>query len=73
MIPSKLYPQFDFHKPKILTLGKYRALATELLQHLGSAGESISALTNRDVQNKLLNLDISHRVLLLLLGRLGNQ
>ena len=38
--------------------------------YLRGTSEAISTLTNRDVEDQLLNLDLTHRVLLLLFGRL---
>ena len=44
------------------TFGEDRVLATELLQHLGGSGETITALTNGDVEDELLDLDLPHWV-----------
>lgn len=48
------------------TLGEDWGLPRELLQHLGSSGQSVSALSHADVQAELANADLSHGVLLLL-------
>ena len=55
-----------------LTLGEDGGLAAELLEHLGGAGETVTALPDGDVEDELLHLDLPHRVGLLLLGRLRN-
>merc|ERR1719247_2004497 len=47
-------------------------LAGELLKHLGGAGQAIAGLTDRDVQDELLDLEIAHRIAQLLLGRHGS-
>lgn len=44
------------------TFGEDGVLATELLQHLGGSGETITALTNGDVEDELLHLDLPHWV-----------
>ena len=54
-----------------LTLRGDRGLATKLLEHLGSTSQLITARTNADVKNKLLNLELLHRVDFVLVG-LGN-
>ncbi|KAH3662883.1 hypothetical protein OGATHE_004459 [Ogataea polymorpha] len=38
-------------------------LTRQLLQHFRSSGQSVTRLTNTDVENQLLNLEFSHRVL----------
>ena len=42
-------------------------------EYLGGAGEAITALADGDVEHELLNLDLPHRVQLLLLRRLQSQ
>jgi len=42
-------------------------------EYLGGAGEAITALADGDVEHELLNLDLPHRVRLLLLRRLQSQ
>lgn len=49
-----------------VTFGEDRSLACELLQHLGSTGQSVTALTNTDVQAQFANTQLPHGVLLLL-------
>lgn len=45
------------------TFGEDRVLGTELLlQHLGGFGEKITALTNGDVKDEVLDLDLPHLV-----------
>ncbi len=51
---------------RALTLGEDGGLPCELLQHLSSTGQSVSALTDADVQAELANAELSHGVLLLL-------
>lgn len=51
---------------KRLTFGENWCLPCELLQHLGSTGQSVSALTDADVQAELANAELSHGVLLFL-------
>jgi len=41
--------------------------------HLGGTGEAITALADGDVEHELLDLDLPHRVRLLLLRRLRSQ
>lgn len=53
------------HRP-ILTFGEDGSLPCELLQHFSSSGESVSALTDADVQAELADAELLHRVLLLL-------
>ena len=54
------------------TFGEDRVLATELLQHLGGSGETITALTDGDVEDELLDLDLPHWVAQFLLRSLQN-
>ena len=54
------------------TLGEDGVLATELLQHLGGSGETITALTDGDVEDELLDLDLPHWVAQFLLRSLQN-
>ena len=49
------------------TLRGNRGLTSEGLQHLHGSGESITALTNGDVQDELVDGEGSHRVFFLLL------
>jgi len=42
-----------------------RLLLGELLQHTGGAGQAIAGLTNANVQDELVDLDVSHGVLFL--------
>lgn len=49
-----------------LTLGEDRGLPCELLQHLSSTGQSVTTLTDADVQAELANAKLPHGVLLLL-------
>lgn len=49
-----------------LTLGEDGSLARQLLQHLGSSGQPVSALTDADVQAELADAKLPHGVLLLL-------
>jgi hypothetical protein len=53
--------------PKNLTFGENRGLAAELLQDLGGSGETISTLSDGDVEDQLLDLDFPHGVRELLL------
>ena len=46
-----------------------RLLAGELLEHLRGTGETITGLTDGDVENELLNLELAHHVVRLLLRR----
>ncbi|KAH3669059.1 hypothetical protein OGAPHI_001655 [Ogataea philodendri] len=39
------------------------SLTRQLFQHLGCSGQSVTRLTNTDVENQLLNLEFFHRVL----------
>jgi len=48
------------------TLGEDRLLSAQLLQHLGGAGQAVSALSDRDVERQLLNLERLHGVTFLL-------
>lgn len=50
----------------MFTFGEDRSLACELLQHLSSAGQPVTALTNTDVQAQFANAQLPHGVLLLL-------
>jgi hypothetical protein len=43
-----------------------RGLTGELLQHLGSTGQSVTRLADRDVQDELLDAELPHGVLGLL-------
>lgn len=52
------------------TLRVHGGLTSELLKHLGSASKTITRLTDADVDDDLLNLDLAH--LVLGLGLLGN-
>ena len=56
----------------VFTLGENGLLVSEGLEHLGGTGESITALTDRDVQAELGDADLTHGVLLglLLISRL---
>lgn len=47
------------------TLGVDGGLSRERLEHLGGLGESVSTLTDGDVQDELLDLEGGHGVLLL--------
>jgi len=47
-----------------------RDLVSQLLQHLRGASQAITALTNANVENKLLNAETTHGVLSLSCGRL---
>lgn len=42
-------------------------------EYLGGAGEAITALADGDVEHELLDLDLPHRVRLLLLRRLQSR
>lgn len=50
-----------------LTLGVDGLLVGKLFEHLGGTGESITRLTNATVDDHLVNLQLTHRVLCLLL------
>jgi len=45
-------------------LGVYGLLSSELFQHTGSTGETITTFTDASVDNELINLDVPHGVLL---------
>jgi hypothetical protein len=45
-----------------------RSLTRQLLEHLGGTSKSVTRLTDGDVQNELLNLELPHGVLSLLGG-----
>ena len=47
------------------TLGEDRLLAAQLLEHLGSTGEAITTLANRNVEDELLDLELTHHILVL--------
>lgn len=49
-----------------LTLREDGSLSCELLQHFSSTGESVTTLTDADVQTELADAELSHGVLLLL-------
>lgn len=49
-----------------LTLREHGCLPCELLQHLRSTGQSVTAFTHADVKAELANAELSHGVLLLL-------
>lgn len=51
---------------RTLTLGEDRGLPCELLEHLSSTGQSVTTLTDTDVQAELANAKLPHGVLLLL-------
>ena len=51
-----------------LTLRVHGGLASELLEHLGGTGQSITALADANVEAELLNAELAHRVLGLVLG-----
>ena len=70
--PSAKGKETEPEELSTLTLGEDRGLAAELLEHLGGAGEAVTALPDGDVEDELLHLDLPHRVRLLLLGRLRN-
>merc|ERR1711937_619105 len=42
-------------------------LKGQILEHLGSLGELISTLTSTEIENQLLNLNLSHLVVVLFL------
>lgn len=46
----------------VSSLGVDWSLTGELFEHLGSSGKSVTGLTDTDVENKLLNLDLLHRI-----------
>jgi len=43
-------------------------LTRKLLEHLGGTGESVTRFTDGDVQNELLNAQLTHRVAGLVVG-----
>jgi len=49
----------------VTSAGEHRLLFGELLQHTGSTGQSIARFTNANVQDELVDLDVSHRILFL--------
>lgn len=54
------------------TLGVNGLLVGQLLKHLGGTSQSITRLTNATVDDHLVNLQLTHRVLrLIFLGRHG--
>merc|ERR1719244_1468335 len=50
-------------------LGKNWGLTSQRLQNLSGSGESVSALANTDVQTQFPDLEITHRILTLVLSR----
>jgi len=44
------------------TFREHRGLPTELFKHLGGTSEPVSAFTDGDVEDQLLDLDFSHWV-----------
>lgn len=55
-----------------ITLGVDRLAASQLLQNLGGTSKSITRLTNAAVDDQLVDLNLSHRVLQLLFCGLGH-
>ncbi|GMT33478.1 hypothetical protein PFISCL1PPCAC_24774, partial [Pristionchus fissidentatus] len=49
-------------------LGEHGGLASELLEHLSGTGKSVSRLPDADVEAELLNLQLAHGILCLLLA-----
>lgn len=62
------HPQIEsiVKKVVLLTLREHGCLPCELLQHLSSPGQSVTAFTDANVQAELANAKLSHGVLLLL-------
>lgn len=59
-------PPFHSSTQTPLTLWEDGSLSCELFQHLGSSGQSVSALTHTDVQAELADAELSHGIRLLL-------
>lgn len=58
-------------EPVLRTLRKHWLLVSQLFQNLSGTGESITWLTDADVQNKLLNAGRAHWVVFLSLLVVG--
>ena len=57
---------FQRHHAVLLTLGCDRLLASQLFQHFGSSGQSVSRLAHTDVQAELQDAQLTHWVVLLI-------
>lgn len=60
------------NRKESITLGVDRLAASQLLQNLGGTSKSITRLTNAAVDDQLVDLNLSHRVLQLLFCSLGH-
>ena len=54
----------------VASLGEDGQLASQLFQHLGGTGQSITRFTNANVQAKLFNAQFTHDILFFGFGRL---
>ena len=54
------------------TLGKHWLLVSELFQHLGGSGQTITRLTNTVVDDELVNFQLSHGIGLLIFSHFNN-
>lgn len=71
-------PQPDFPFPILAGIAEFavsrtvdRSLTAQLLEHLGGSGKSVTRLANGDVENELLDAQLTHRVARLVLA--GNS
>lgn len=73
----------QIHRPHATSTGEARlgvasrtvdgSLTAQLLEHLGGTSKSVTRLTDRDVQNELLDAELAHGVVDLLGGALGDN